>query len=52
MVEDETKDVDKELKPIIGGIQGYRYKDLRDFIPNCIGNLKLMAKELQEVNWK
>lgn len=41
----------RKLSP--GGIQGYRYKDLRDYltIDNC-NNLKEIAVKLREVTWK
>ncbi len=36
-----------------GGIQGYRYKDLRDFITlNDYNDVELIANELRKVNWK
>ncbi len=35
-----------------GGIQGYRYKDLREFIPNHIGDLKLMSNKLKDITWR
>ncbi|MFL7049344.1 hypothetical protein BCS62_21825, partial [Vibrio cyclitrophicus] len=36
-----------------GGIQGYRYKDLRDYLTiNDYNDLKLMAEELRKVTWK
>lgn len=37
-----------------GGIQGYRYKDLRDFISdsNCIGNLEVIVDKLEQKTWK
>lgn len=36
-----------------GGIQGYRYKDLRDYITlNDYNDVKRIAKELKKVTWK
>jgi hypothetical protein len=36
-----------------GGIQGHRYKDLRDFITlNAYTDIKLIAEELKKVSWK
>ncbi|GAA0782103.1 MULTISPECIES: hypothetical protein [Pseudomonadati] len=36
-----------------GGIQGYRYKDLRDYLTlSDYNDLKLMAEELRKVTWK
>jgi hypothetical protein len=36
-----------------GGIQGYRYKDLRDYINiNDYNNLSLIAEELKKTTWK
>ncbi len=36
-----------------GGIQGYRYKDLRDYITlNDYNDIQLIANELRKVNWK
>ena len=36
-----------------GGIQGYRYKDLRDYLSiNDYKNTKLIAEELKKVTWK
>ncbi len=36
-----------------GGIQGYRYKDLRDYLNlNDYNDIKLIADELRKVTWK
>lgn len=36
-----------------GGIQGYRYKDLRDYLDlNEYADLKVIAEELKKVTWK
>lgn len=36
-----------------GGIQGYRYKDLRDYLTlNDYSDLKVIADELKKVTWK
>ena len=36
-----------------GGIQGYRYKDLRDYLAlNDYNDVKLIAEELRKVTWK
>ena len=36
-----------------GGIQGYRYKDLRDYLTlNDYSDLKVIAEELQKATWK
>ena len=37
----------------LGGIQGYRYKDLRDYLVfNDDDDVKLIAEELKKVTWK
>lgn len=35
-----------------GGIQGYRYKDLRDYLTLNDDDLKLIAEKLKKVTWK
>lgn len=50
--ESETYDTDfRKVSP--GGIQGYRYKDLRDYLTiTDFSDTKLIAEELKKVIWK
>jgi hypothetical protein len=50
--EDKTFDTDFR-KLSHGGIQGYRYKDLRDYLTiSDFSDTKLIAEELKKVTWK
>lgn len=50
--ESETFETDFR-KTSHGGIQGYRYKDLRDYLTlNDYSDLKVIAEELKRVTWK
>ncbi len=50
----EDKTFDTDFRKIShGGIQGYRYKDLRDYLTiTDFSDTKLIAEELKKVTWK
>jgi len=50
----ETNTYETDFRKIThGGIQGYRYKDLRDYLNlNDYNDIKLIADELRKVTWK
>jgi hypothetical protein len=50
----ETSTYETDFRKIThGGIQGYRYKDLRDYLTlSDYNDVKLIADELRKVTWK